>query len=54
MDCGKKINSLFKEIEGVIDTQRNLKEIKQLLFTLKVWQNWLKKIYGFYKFNQLL
>jgi hypothetical protein len=35
MDCKKKINSLFREIEGVVDTQRNLKEIKQLLFTLE-------------------
>jgi hypothetical protein len=39
MNCGKKINSLFKKIEGVVDTQGNLKEIKQLLFTLKAWQN---------------
>ena len=39
MDYGKKINSLFKEIERVIDTQENLKEIKQLLFTLKACQN---------------
>jgi hypothetical protein len=36
MDYGKKINSLFREIEGVVDTQGNLKEIKQLLFTLEV------------------
>jgi hypothetical protein len=33
IDCGKKINSLFGEIEGAVDTQRNLKEIKQLLLT---------------------
>ena len=39
MDYKNKINSLFKEIEGAVDTQKNLKKIKQLLFTLKVWQN---------------
>jgi hypothetical protein len=35
MDYGKKIDSLFREIEGAANTQGNLKEIKQLLFTLE-------------------
>jgi len=54
MDCGKKINSLFKEIEGAADMQENLKEMKQLLLNSKTWKNWLKEMHSSYKSSQLL
>src|SRR6266567_9244085 len=54
MDCGKKIDSLFREIEGAADTLRNLEEMKQLLLNSEAWQNWLEEMHGFYKSGQPL
>jgi hypothetical protein len=54
MDCGKKIDSLFGEIEGAADTRRNLEEMKQSLLTSEAWQDWLKEMRGSYKSDQPL
>ncbi len=54
MDCGKKIDSLFREIEGAADTLRNLEEMKQSLLNSEAWQNWLEEMHGSYKSGQPL
>ena len=54
MDCRKKIDSLFREIEGAVDIWENLEEIKQSLLNSEVWKNWLKEMHSSYKSSQPL
>lgn len=54
MDCGKKIDSLFGEIEGAADMRGNLEKMKQLLLNSKAWRSWLKEMQGSYKPDQSL
>src|SRR5437764_11074890 len=39
MDCGKKIDSLFGELEGAADTWGNLEEMKQSLLNSEPWRD---------------
>jgi hypothetical protein len=54
MDCGKKIDSLFGEMEGAADMWGNLEEMKQSLLNSEAWKNWLEEMHGSYKPNQPL
>ena len=54
MDCGKKIDSLFGELEGAADTWGNLEEMKQSLLNSEAWQDWLEEMHGSYKSDQPL